>query len=279
MIPYEVIALRYGHHPRPLSQNFVYPPDSGDPHDGPSAIDYFVWVIRNPERTIVVDTGFDTPEGEARGRTMLCHPVEGLRRLGVDPETVRDVIITHLHYDHAGNLGAFPNATFHLQDAEMAFATGRCMCHGRLRSTFAVEDVVAMVRRVHAGRVRFSDGDAELCPGVSVHLVPGHTRGLQCVRVETGRGPVVLASDAAHLAANIREGNPFPILVDMPAMFESWRRLEALAGHPDRVVPGHDPAVMRLYPRHPCREVEAVLLHAEPGAGPEPGAGSEPGAG
>jgi glyoxylase-like metal-dependent hydrolase (beta-lactamase superfamily II) len=259
---YEIVALRYATHHRLAAENLLYPPGAGeDPHDAPMPIDYFIWVVRNEERLIVVDTGFDWPACKARARQMVKHPIDGLRALGVDPSAVRDVVITHLHYDHAGNLSAFPAATFHLQDAEMAYATGRCMCHARLRAAFDVEDVVTMVRRVYDGRVRFVDGDAEIAPGVSVHHVPGHTRGLQCVRVETRRGPVVLASDAAHFYANLRQQNPFPIVVDMAAMMESWAKLERLAGHPDRVVPGHDPAVLTLYPRYPSPSVEAVLLH------------------
>ncbi|GJD47529.1 hypothetical protein OPKNFCMD_0237 [Methylobacterium crusticola] len=262
MSTYEVLALRYAVHARRAADNFLFPPD-GDPHEA-MPLDYFVWVVRGPERTILVDTGFDHPAAAERGRTILRHPVEGLRALGVEAEAVRDVIITHLHYDHAGNLAAFPNATFHLQDAEMAFATGRCMCHARLRGAFAVEDVIAMVRRVYAGRVRFADGDAELFPGLSVHLVPGHTRGLQCVRVRTARGAVVLASDAAHYYANMEARNPYAITVDVAATLESWDRLAALADGPDHVVPGHDPAVMRRYPRVDVDGIEAVRLHEPP---------------
>jgi glyoxylase-like metal-dependent hydrolase (beta-lactamase superfamily II) len=262
MSTYEIIALRYATHDRPASENFLYPPGAGeDPHDYPMPIDYFVWVIRNSERTIVVDTGFDYPAARARCRTLLTHPIDALRAIGVDPEQVGDVVITHLHYDHAGNLGAFPNARFHLQDSEMIYATGRCMCHPRLRYPFEIEDVVTMVRRVYAGRVNFVEGDEEIAPGISLHHVPGHTRGLQCVRVETARGPVVLASDAAHFYANMERQNPFPILVDLAAMMESWRKLARLAGNERRIVPGHDPLVMQRYPRFPVEGVEAVMLH------------------
>jgi glyoxylase-like metal-dependent hydrolase (beta-lactamase superfamily II) len=265
MSTYEIIALRYATHARPASENFLYPAAAGeDPHDYRMPIDYFVWVIRNSERTIVVDTGFDYPAAQARGRTLLTHPVDALRAVGVDPATVRDVIITHLHYDHAGNLGAFPNARFHLQDTEIAYATGRCMCHPRLRYPFEIEDVVTMVRRVYAGRVNFVDGDEEIAPGISLHHVPGHTRGLQCVRVETARGSVVLASDAAHFYANIEQQNPFPILVDLAAMMQSWKKLARLAGNEKRIVPGHDPLVMQRYPRFAVEGVEAVMLHEKP---------------
>jgi hypothetical protein len=177
MSAYEIIALRYARHDRPASENFLYPASAGeDPHDYPMPIDYFVWVIRDKERTIVVDTGFDHPAAQARGRKLLQHPVEGLRTIGVGPADVRDVVITHLHYDHAGNLGAFPNARFHLQDSEIEYATGRCMCRPRLRYPFDVEDVVTMIGRVYAGRVNFIDGNAGIAPGISLHHVPGHTR-------------------------------------------------------------------------------------------------------
>jgi glyoxylase-like metal-dependent hydrolase (beta-lactamase superfamily II) len=265
MSAYEIIALRYARHDRPASENFLYPASAGeDPHDYPMPIDYFVWVIRDKERTIVVDTGFDHPAAQARGRKLLQHPVEGLRTIGVGPADVRDVVITHLHYDHAGNLGAFPNARFHLQDSEIEYATGRCMCRQRLRYPFDVEDVVTMIGRVYAGRVNFIDGNAGIAPGISLHHVPGHTRGLQCVRVETARGPVVLASDAAHFYANMERQNPFPILVDVAAMMESWRKLAELAGDERRIVPGHDPLVMKRYPRLPVAGVAGVMLHEDP---------------
>ncbi|MHB2209160.1 N-acyl homoserine lactonase family protein [Methylobacterium sp. CM6257] len=267
MAIYEVFALRYATHDRSARENFVYPPGpTEDPHDRPMPMDYFVWLLRARDRTILVDTGFDAPAARARGRILLQHPADAVRAMGVAPEAVSDVIITHLHYDHAGNLAAFPAATFHLQDAEMAFATGRCMCHDRLRGAFSVEDVVAMVRRVYAGRVRFADGDATLFPGVSVHLVPGHSRGLQCVRVATARGAVVLASDATHYYANIGTGNPYPIVTDIAATFESWERLRRLADSEAHIVPGHDPLVMTRFPRVSEVGVEAVALHQPPSA-------------
>lgn len=261
MARYEVLAIRYANHDRHRRENFLFPTDD---HEGPMPMDYFVWLLRSKDRTILVDTGFGENQARARGRNLLIHPVDALKTFGVVPEQVTDVVITHLHYDHAGNLAAFPAATFHLQDAEMAFATGRCMCHAALRGAFAVEDVVEMVRRVYAGRVHFVDGDAALFPGISVHAVPGHTRGLQCVRVETERGAVVLASDAAHYYANMQTGNPFPIVVDVAAMAESWDRLRELADSPDHIVPGHDPLVMTRYPRADRSGVEAVALHLRP---------------
>ena len=168
--------------------------------------------------------------------------------LGVEAQAVRDVVITHLHYDHVGNFELFPAATFHLQDEELAYATGRHMARPVFSGAFDVEDVVGMVRNVYRGRVRFHDGDAELFPGVSVHLIGGHTKGLQVVRIATRRGWLVLASDASHFYANMEQARPFPIVYSVADMVEGYDRLRQLAQSPAHIIPGHDPEVLRRYP-------------------------------
>jgi glyoxylase-like metal-dependent hydrolase (beta-lactamase superfamily II) len=262
---YEVFALRYAHHSRPAAENFILP-RLADAHDGPMPLDFFVWVIRNAERTIVVDTGFGERAARERGREIMIHPAEALRRFGVDPDKVEDVVITHLHYDHAGNLDSFPNARIHLQDAEMAYATSRCMCHPVLRFPFDVEDVVAMVRRLYAGRVVFHNGDANIAEDISLHHMPGHSKGVQSVSVMTKRGLVVLASDASHFYANIERNVPFPLVVDVEAQLKTQQRLVAIAGTLEYIVPGHDPIVTQIYPRVSHEGVEAWALHEKPKA-------------
>lgn len=241
---YELYAVKYAHHARRASENFI----GGDPHDGPMPLDYFVWLVRGGGREIVVDTGFSAAMAAKRQRQHLRCPTEGLRLLGTDPKAVKDVVITHLHYDHVGNFDLFPAATLHLQDLEMNYATGRHMGHPVFQGAYEVEDVVGMVRRVYAGRVRFHDGDGEIAPGVSVHLIGGHTMGLQVVRVNTRRGWVVLASDASHFYANMEQARPFPIVFSVADMVEGYRRLRELADSPAHIIPGHDPLVLERYP-------------------------------
>ncbi|MDA8108746.1 MAG: N-acyl homoserine lactonase family protein [Betaproteobacteria bacterium] len=255
---YEVYALKYAHHERSARDNFI----GGDPHDAPMPLDYFVWLLRSAERTLVVDTGFSAAVAAKRGREHLRCPAEGLALLGVDAREVRDVVITHLHYDHVGNFELFPAATFHLQDLEMRYATGRHMAHEIFRGAFEVEDVVGMVRSVYAGRVRFHDGDAEIAPGVSLHLIGGHTMGLQVVRVATRRGRVVLASDASHFYANMEQERPFPIVYSLGDMVAGYRRLRELADSPAHIVPGHDPLVMARYPA-PGPELEGIAVRLD----------------
>lgn len=259
--PYEVYAIRYATmSPRTPHMNFLSP----DPHETAALdLDYFIWLVRGNGRDILVDTGFGEPAAQARNRTLTVHPVEALKNFGVDAASIKDVIVTHLHYDHAGNLDRFPNARFHLQDREMSYATGRCMCSGLLRHPFSAEDVTTMVRHVYSERVTFHAGDGEVTPGVTLHHVGGHSDGLQVVRVQTARGPVVLASDATHFYDNYQRRMPFPIVYNIGDMYDGWRTCERLAGHPDRIIPGHDPQVAEIYPRA-SDTVDAFALHRAP---------------
>lgn len=243
---WEVAALKYAERrDRARAESFLFEDDHVTPHD----MDYFVWVLRSGGRTILVDTGFDEREAKRRSRPIERDSAAAVAALGIDPESIDEVVITHLHYDHAGGLSRFPNARFHLQAAEMAYASGPCMCHEVLRVAYAAEDICEMVQRVYSGRVVFHDGDAEIAPGVTLHLIGGHTRGLQAVRVKTEAGWLCLASDAAHYYENFLEKKVFPLVVDMEDMLAGFTRIQELASSPGLVVPGHDPLVGSLFPR------------------------------
>jgi glyoxylase-like metal-dependent hydrolase (beta-lactamase superfamily II) len=258
--PFEVYAIRYAHHGnRRASDNYL---GTVDFHDAGSALDYFVWVLRRGQELYLVDTGFGEEAATQRGRQLLLRPAQGLALLGIDAKSVRDIIITHLHYDHAGTLGDFPDATLHVQDAEVNYATGRCMCYAPMRHPYDIEDVVTFVRRVYAERVKFHRGTAELAPGLSVHLVGGHTAGLQIVRVWTQRGWVVLASDASHLYGNIGRNAPFPLVHNVENMLEGYTLVRAMADSEAHIVPGHDPQVMHRYPA-PSEQLQGQVVRLD----------------
>lgn len=242
---WEIYALKYAERGgRTRNESFLFDDNHSAPHD----MDYFIWLLRNGSQTILIDTGYDSKEGLVRKRPVTEEPAELVKRFGVQPDTIDTVIITHLHYDHAGNLTAFPNARFHLQEQEMSYATGPCMCHDVLRYPFTGEHVCDMVRHLFSGRVVFHQGAGQVAPGVEVHLLGGHSRGLQCVRVNTSRGQVVLASDASHYYENFLTGKAFPIVVDMENMLSGFGRLKTLASSIDHIIPGHDPLVRQYYP-------------------------------
>jgi glyoxylase-like metal-dependent hydrolase (beta-lactamase superfamily II) len=255
---YEVFAIRYARRDAVRSEHFI----GGDPHDGPMPMDYFVWLIRGADRAIVVDTGFSAAVAARRKREFLRCPVESLTLLGVQPSDVRDVVLTHMHNDHVGNLGLFPNAQFHLQEAELHYCCGRHMRSPFLRHPFEVEDVVTVVRENFAGRVQLHTGLVQLCPGITLHPAPGHSPGLQFVQVSTRRGRVVLASDSTHYYENIESGRPFPICVNIADTIESYDRVRAAAPSPDHIVPGHDPLVMRRYPA-PSPDLEGIAVRLD----------------
>ena len=254
---FEVYAIRYATVARRAAENYI----GGDPHDT-EQMDYFVWLARNSRHTVVIDTGFDRDAAVRRKRDFLRSPEEGLALLGVDVQTVQDVVITHMHYDHAGNLGLFPRARFHLQDREMAYATGRYMGLAFFSHAYEEDDVVATVRMVYGGRVVFHEGDAEIVPGLTVHHIGGHTRGLQVVRVYTRVGWLVLASDAAHYSANMLQNRPFPVVADVTEMADGWRKLRALASSVEHIVPGHDPLVMHRY-RPPSAKLDRIAVRLD----------------
>jgi len=238
--PFRIYAVRYAHRRCTSSEAFY-----GDHHAAPMTMDYFVWALTDGVRTVVVDLGFTEPVGTRRGRQFLRCPSKGLAEIGVDCARVEHVILSHFHYDHVGNYALFPRATFYVQDAEMAFYTGRHAALPAFRHSVEVDDVCALVRLNYDQRLVFVDGEREIVPGVSVHKVGGHTAGMQIVAVDHAKGRAVVASDASHYYRNFEERIPFNTLHDLPGMYGAFDRIRQLASAENLVLPGHDPQVLQ----------------------------------
>ena len=241
---YNVYAVKYATRDARSGEHF----HGHDLHDVPMPMDYFVWAAVSAEHTVVVDAGFTAEVAARRGRKHLRCPTEGLEALGIDCARVPYVILTHLHYDHVGNLEKFPEATYVVQEAEMAFWTGRYAGRDHFRTIVEVDDIAYLVRENFEGRLRFVAGSEEIVPGIEVHRTGGHSAGLQVVRVKTARGSVVLASDATHFYANIEQDRPYSIVSDLPRMYGAFDLVHALADSSAHMVPGHDPLVMERFP-------------------------------
>jgi glyoxylase-like metal-dependent hydrolase (beta-lactamase superfamily II) len=257
---WDLYAIKYATlQERTRGESFI----ASDPHDAAHMpLDYFVWAAVSPEQTIVIDTGFDGPEATIRGRTLERTVTDGLAMIDVAAASVKDVIVTHLHYDHIGGHEEFPAAQFHLQESEMRYATGPHMCTHAMNHPFTADHITAMVRNVFEGRVSFYDGAAEIAPGITVHHVGGHTMGLQFVRVLTKRGWVVVASDTSHYYENMERIAPFPIVYNVGDMIRGYSRLREQADSEAHIVPGHDPMVLDRYPA-PDPRLEGVVVRLD----------------
>ena len=265
---HELYAIRYATNPRRRRvENLIYV-GPNDVHDGDMPMDFFVWAVVGRDGVVMIDTGSDERVCRARGHDFLQCPTAGLASIGIAAADVRAVVTTHLHWDHSGNLAAFPNARLHVQSREVAHACGPAMDSAFLRRPYDFEQVTEYLRAVYGGRVAFHDGADELEDGLSIHHVGGHTPGMQIVRVNTRRGQVVLASDAMHYFENLRAENPFPVLVSTIDYVQALRTVTALAESPDHVIPGHDPAVLATYPSaSPVTAGMVARLDVDPEAG------------
>jgi glyoxylase-like metal-dependent hydrolase (beta-lactamase superfamily II) len=220
-------------------------------------MDYFFWVARNTERTILIDCGFNDLSGQRRGRTMLCPPVAALRQLGIEPADVSQLILTHAHYDHIGNVDSFPAAELVMSAREFEFWTGPLASRPLFAASAEAADIDALIRARAAGRLRLLPGAVSgdsaarqpVSAGIDVVDVGGHTPGQLVVLVRTEYGEVVIASDALHYYDEMRLDRPFTHVADLPAMYLGFERLRDLTAEEGRLlVAGHDPEVMRRFP-------------------------------
>lgn len=234
----QVYAIRYSSRAAQAAEHFY----RNAPCDGDMPMAYYVWLIRTGAGNILFDTGYTQAKAGLLKREFVADPLATVRELGV--EHIDHLVLSHFHFDHTGRIGEVPEATIHVQRREMEFWFGPYAGIGEYPSLCDPEDLANIVRANVAGRVHWLDGDAEILPGVTAHLVGGHTPGSQVLRVETDAGPVVLAADASHFYANYESQTPYAILHTVPLMYEAFKKLAALAAPTGVVVPGHDPRVM-----------------------------------
>jgi glyoxylase-like metal-dependent hydrolase (beta-lactamase superfamily II) len=238
----EVLAVRYGTVQTSRSGTFYQYEQYGEP-DAPLPMDYFFWLIRGPAATVLVDTGFAAEVGRRRGRTCLVDPVRALAGLDVAPGDVDHIVVSHLHYDHIGNLAAFPAATISAARPELDFWTGDGPAVTGCADLAEPAEIGWLAAQARRGRVQLIDGDAEVAPGVEVRLVGGHTPGQLVTSVRTAAGQVLLASDAVHFYEEMRLDRPHRFVLDVPAMRAAYAWLRAQELHGALVIAGHDPEV------------------------------------
>jgi len=236
-----VLAVRYATRDGVRGEHFHrFDARAMEPH--PTA--YWFWVLQAPGRTVLVDAGMSDERAAAMdGLRFEGTVLDLLPAIGVDPASVELVILTHLHYDHAGGVGMLPGARLVVQAAERDYWIGGDAARVRDEQWLTEQSLLDGL----GDRLEIVTGDVDLAPGLQVALVGGHTRGMQVVRAATADGPVVLASDASHFYENVegdRAGGIFDRYADV---FHAFDRIHSLANG-GIVVPGHDPAVAERHP-------------------------------
>jgi glyoxylase-like metal-dependent hydrolase (beta-lactamase superfamily II) len=246
MSGYDIHAVRYATLRSQRGELFYRYSSYAEP-DAETEMAYYFWVLRRDDETILVDTGFSPEVGVRRGRTCLVPPVEALQGLGVEPESISTVIVTHFHYDHVGNLDAFPQAQLIVPAAELAFWTGSMAARFQFGSHVEPGEIAYIEQAKREGRVRTTDGTEEILAGVTAIQVGGHSPGQQVTVVEGASGQVVLASDAVHFYEELEQERPFAVIHDLERMYAAYDLLKEYTRAGAIVVPGHDPDVVHRF--------------------------------
>lgn len=244
---YEIYAVRFGILPQfPLS-GLVQGADKETRLDIP----VMVWVLKGPDgRVILVDSGFYEEKFVTRWKVRdFVTPAAAVARLGIQPDQVSDVILTHMHWDHADGADLFPKATVWMQRDEYTYYTGEAWQSGTRRGAGADVDVMTkLVARNMAGLLRFVEGDGQtFLPGITAYTGGKHTYASQFVTVDTAKGRVVLASDNAYLYRNLSAHVPIAQTLDAASNLRAQDRMRELADS-QIIVPGHDPEVFTRFP-------------------------------
>ncbi len=247
---YEIFALKYG---GPVTRKMAMAMyNTGWSED--TEINYYIWAIRSKDgETTLVDTGTGSTQAKGRGIKNFVPPEELVARLGVKPEHVTKVVITHMHGDHVGGMEYFPQlypkAEFLIQKNEFDFwinspISKRAPFKG---SRWELGDK-GLSDLAGSPRLVMVDGDTVIRPNMELLLTPGHTLGLQGVLVNTAKGPAVVASDSAHFARSYKEDVPSGLIVDMVAWLKSYDKLRSKASVAN-LFPGHDPLTHTNFPK------------------------------
>jgi glyoxylase-like metal-dependent hydrolase (beta-lactamase superfamily II) len=246
---YEVLAVRYGTRVTRKAESYLNFHMYGEP-DESFEMDYYFWLVRGAGRTLVVDCGFGEEPGTRRGREMLVDPVEALAGLGVDAAAVDQLVVTHAHYDHIGNLHRFPNAEIVIARREYEFWTGPYAGRFQLAQPTEPAELACLAEAGAQGRLRLVDGTLDLAPGIDLVVVGGHTPGQMVARVAGAAGnTVVLAADAVHFYEELERDRPFFIVADLPDMYRGFDVVREMCEEPGSVlVAGHDADVRRRFP-------------------------------
>ena len=243
---YEIYAIRYATVPAFAVSGLVEGADASRKLD----IAMMVWLIRGNGHNILFDSGFYRDQFMKQWHpTDYVKPSEAVAKLGLKPEDITDVIISHMHWDHADGMDLFPKAKIWLQKDELEYYAGEAWQSRRTHGGIDPDDVMAAVKLNTQGRVGLVNGDAqEILPGITAYTGGKHTYASQFIAVNTAVGAVVLASDNMYLYENLERHVPIAATLDAASNLRTQDRMKQIAIRPELIIPGHDPAVFTKFP-------------------------------
>jgi glyoxylase-like metal-dependent hydrolase (beta-lactamase superfamily II) len=215
------------------------------------ARNYYLWAVQGGGQTVVFDSGVRPALAAERKLGGYISPDKALARMGIDAQKVEHLVISHIHFDHGGGIGLFPNAKVYVQRKEYDFWVYDPI--SRRPPYAAVADPVA---NKQFGDLRGStrlvliDGDQKILPGIELLLTPGHTPALQSMAVHTAKGLAILTSDCAHIHRSFVEDNPSCLITDLPGWLNTYTKLrDKVKGNLGMLFPGHDKDMLEKYPK------------------------------
>jgi len=248
---YQIYALRYASM-KDATPTSVWALDA--PKNDSVKIDFVVWLIKGSNgKNILVDAGFlrDIPEAKEFVPVNYIRPDSALLKIGVKPEDITDIILSHPHWDHIDGIGLFPNAHIWIQKNDFGFFVGGAWQKDPTNNGFNKRDVIKMVELNIAGKVTLVDGDdKELFPGIRVYTGSRHTFNSQYVQVKTGSDRIVLASDNIWVYYSLEHMVPASVggTLDPAGYVKAMQRMKTLASDIKYIVPGHDHQMFSRFP-------------------------------
>jgi glyoxylase-like metal-dependent hydrolase (beta-lactamase superfamily II) len=241
---WKVYAIRYATLPGFPIHDLVQGADTTRTLD----IAMMFWLLKSSTgRCVLVDAGFYRPKFmDAWKIDGFRRPSDALQSFGVPADSVSDIIVSHIHWDHVDGVDLFPRARVWLQKEEYAYYVGDdgTPLHTAIDSL----DSAMLAQLNREGRVKLADGDArEISPGLTVYTGGKHTFASQYVGVRTAQGITVVASDNCYLYENLDRHRPIAQTLDSASNLAAQDRMKKLATQRRLIVPGHDPAVFTRF--------------------------------